>query len=76
MICERCQGAGGIRVLRPMTRSEAAEMIGTSTAVDPNWVVSIPCPECGGSGVAHCCDGLTACNDAETATERDSIDAG
>jgi hypothetical protein len=22
-----------------------------------------PCPECGGSQVAHCCDGLTACND-------------
>jgi hypothetical protein len=24
-----------------------------------------PCPDCGGGGVAHCCDGLTACNDAE-----------
>jgi hypothetical protein len=22
-----------------------------------------PCPDCGGTQVAHCCDGLTACND-------------
>jgi hypothetical protein len=22
-----------------------------------------PCPDCGGAMVAHCCDGLTACND-------------
>lgn len=22
-----------------------------------------PCDDCGGSGVGHCCDGLTACND-------------
>jgi hypothetical protein len=22
-----------------------------------------PCPDCGGSQVAHCCDGLSACND-------------
>lgn len=34
-----------------------------------------PCPDCGGTIVAHCCDGLTACNDlvaealdADTAT--------
>ena len=24
---------------------------------------SPPCPDCGGTMVAHCCDGLTACND-------------
>jgi hypothetical protein len=24
-----------------------------------------PCPGCGGTMVAHCCDGLTACNDVE-----------
>jgi hypothetical protein len=22
-----------------------------------------PCAECGGTGIGHCCDGLTACND-------------
>lgn len=64
MRCGRCQGAGGIKVLRPMTRHEAAEMIGATTAIDPNWVVSVPCPDCGGSGVSHCCDGLQACPEA------------
>ena len=24
-----------------------------------------PCPECGGCGVAHCCDGLVACGEIE-----------
>ena len=24
-----------------------------------------PCPECGGCGVAHCCDGLVACGEVE-----------
>jgi len=31
-----------------------------------------PCPDCGGTQVAHCCDGLTACNDpvgSETADD-------
>lgn len=23
-----------------------------------------PCEDCGGTGAAHCCDGLTACNDS------------
>ena len=25
----------------------------------------VPCPECGGCGVAHCCDGLVACGEIE-----------
>ncbi len=24
------------------------------------------CGDCGGSGIVHCCEGLTACNDPET----------
>jgi predicted metal-binding protein len=24
-----------------------------------------PCPDCGGTRVAHCCDGLTACDDPD-----------
>ena len=34
----------------------------------------IPCPDCGGSSVVHCCDGDSACNDppaaAQTGKER------
>jgi hypothetical protein len=35
-----------------------------------------PCPECGGTQVAHCCDGLTACNDLpEDTTALQALDA-
>ena len=27
--------------------------------------VAVPCVECGGCGVAHCCDGLQACGEVE-----------
>jgi hypothetical protein len=57
MICERCQGEG--RVLNP-----ALSVSYTRTRV---WIdnprglpLMIPCPECGGSGIAHCCEGLQA----------------
>jgi hypothetical protein len=34
-----------------------------------------PCPDCGGTMVAHCCDGLTACNDpVEEAVAADAAD--
>jgi len=26
---------------------------------------TLPCPECGGYGVAHCCDGLIGCGEVE-----------
>src|SRR3712207_2254172 len=29
-----------------------------------NGVALEPCPDCGGTMVAHCCDGLTACHQA------------
>ena len=31
--------------------------------VNPMFLVQMPCPVCGGSGIAHCCDGLTSAND-------------
>ena len=27
--------------------------------------VAVPCVECGGCGVAHCCDGLQACGEVD-----------
>ena len=30
-----------------------------------------PCSDCDGSSVAHCCDGLTACNEPSAAGEQE-----
>ena len=51
MRCETCHGLG------KLTYDE-------HPAPKPTQFGSVfPCPDCGGSGVAHCCDGLTSCND-------------
>lgn len=34
-------------------------------APDLYTVSLVPCPDCGGTQVAHCCDGLTAANERE-----------
>ena len=34
-----------------------------------------PCPDCGGTQVAHCCDGLTACNDPVPPDVMTTVDA-
>jgi hypothetical protein len=47
MLCETCRysgRAGFVRVAQNIERNGCHEMI--------------PCPECGGQGIAHCCDGL------------------
>lgn len=51
MRCETCQGIGKV------TYDQHPEP-------KPQPFGSVfPCPECAGSGITHCCDGLTACND-------------
>jgi hypothetical protein len=41
---------------------------------------SSPCPECGGCGFSHCCDGLQACceieGDPALRKARDTLDVG
>jgi DnaJ-class molecular chaperone len=53
MRCQKCQGSGEVNaqytVKHPETNAQWAR-----------YTVQ-PCPDCMGSGVAHCCDGLTAC---------------
>jgi hypothetical protein len=54
MRCERCHGGGKIgRFTRP--GDGIYEWIGEAiiSQIDP-------CPECGGSGIIACCDGLVA----------------
>ena len=47
MLCETCRlsgRAGFVRASRNAQQDDCCEMI--------------PCPECGGQGIAHCCDGM------------------
>jgi hypothetical protein len=49
MICETCRWSG-----RPgFVRSAAAASRDHRDACD-----LVPCPDCGGQGIAHCCDGI------------------
>ncbi len=61
MICETCQGRG--RVPPPkMTTQEGFEKYVIRGELGPEqWPL---CPDCSGSGQAHCCDGLREQPDA------------
>lgn len=55
MKCETCHGIGEVlidRAGRVVLRLRDAMMM-------------IPCPDCGGSRIAHCCDGLQGCPEGE-----------
>lgn len=49
MKCERCQGRGRIVTAKGRWRTYDC---------DVEYEASEPCPDCNGSGQAHCCDGL------------------
>lgn len=49
MRCETCQGSGKI---------EGAVRPGDQAPTNSLATASLPCPDCGGSGIAHCCEGL------------------
>jgi hypothetical protein len=55
MRCEACLGDG--RRLNPLvTVKVACDMVMIDNP--QRLPIIIPCDECGGSGIAHCCDGL------------------
>ena len=47
MLCETCRLTGRPGFVRDARRTDVE-------ADEP----MIPCPDCGGSGIAHCCDGI------------------
>jgi hypothetical protein len=49
MLCETCRYSGRVGFVR------ASGHALTDDRVDESM---IPCPDCGGSGIAHCCDGI------------------
>lgn len=50
MRCETCKGQGSrlIPIKHPLSDAMPGIYVGNAA----------PCPDCNGSGVAHCCDGL------------------
>ena len=47
MLCETCRLTGRPGFVRMARRAD-----------DPADEPMVPCPDCGGSGIAHCCDGI------------------
>jgi hypothetical protein len=53
MLCETCRWTGRPGFVR----------VPSSIQEDP--CAMIPCPDCGGQGIAHCCDGICEQPDLE-----------
>lgn len=58
MRCEKCQGKG---VVREWSDTRSVQNMATEFDVfgSVSWF-TVPCPACGGTGAAHCCDGECA----------------
>jgi DNA-directed RNA polymerase subunit RPC12/RpoP len=60
MRCERCHGVGRVLVkafaemATPVTYGAALHLSAAGGGIE------VLCPECNGSGIAHCCEGLCA----------------
>jgi hypothetical protein len=51
MLCETCRWSGRPGFVRaPRAEASQQDSVGGADMV--------PCPECGGQGIAHCCDGI------------------
>lgn len=57
MLCDTCQWTGRPGFVRSQERPDGKDVL-------------IPCPDCGGTGVAHCCDGI--CEQPQRATPDDA----
>lgn len=51
MLCESCRHSGRVGFVRAASHASADDRIDEHTGM-------IPCPDCGGTGIAHCCDGI------------------
>jgi hypothetical protein len=59
MLCETCRWSGRRGFVRAPRAAET----------DRDGGGMIPCPDCGGTGIAHCCDGICAQPDAAVTGE-------
>jgi hypothetical protein len=51
MRCDTCHGSGRISAAH-------SQVTGGETAMAPAGLTELPCPDCDGCGIAHCCDGI------------------
>jgi hypothetical protein len=61
MLCDTCQWGerpGFVRATRKRADDGA------------RYQVLVPCPDCGGTGIAHCCDGICEQPSPDAAGER------
>jgi hypothetical protein len=63
MLCETCRLTGRPGFVRAAKQAD-----------DRAEEQMIPCPDCGGSGIAHCCDGI--CEQPSGPNDATSNDAG
>jgi hypothetical protein len=60
MRCERCHGLGRV-LMRNSGGAGAPREFDVALCMSPDGAgIEVACPECNGSGIAHCCDGLRA----------------
>ena len=59
MLCETCRYSGRVGFVRSSGHTSSDDRVDERL---------IPCPDCGGSGIAHCCDGI--CEQPDTARDR------
>ena len=64
MLCETCRWSGRPGFVRA-PRTAAPDRKAEGCAI--GGADMIPCPECGGQGIAHCCDGV--CEQPAAATD-------
>jgi len=50
MLCETCRYSGRVGFVRAGSHASSDER--------DDQAALIPCPDCGGSGIAHCCEGI------------------
>ena len=60
MRCEACHGRGTISVTRREQPPGLLSLGGASQVSADGSAIELTCPECNGSGIAHCCDGICA----------------
>jgi hypothetical protein len=62
MRCETCHGRGMVPTGDTISTPPEGIRSGNSMIRGSAPILG-PCPDCGGCGLAHCCDGLTAANE-------------